>query len=273
MARKTSRRARKEGKTPRQPSDLNDRKWGLVEPLLPEPHARGRPRRVSLRKVVDAVLYISHTGCQWRQLPAHYPCWQTCYGYFREFLEQGVWKKVHDTLRARVRRGAGRQERPTAGIIDSQSVKSIAVPGQRGYDAGKKVNGIKRHVLVDTNGLMMALMLTAADVQDRDGAKRLLSSRLDWACQMIKLIWVDGAYRGRLIEWVWQSLGITLQPVLRCAHIKGFQLLPRRWVVERTFGWLSWSRRLGRHHEGLPECGEAFIHIAMIRIMLNRRLA
>ncbi len=158
---------------------------------------------------------------------------------------------------------------PTAGCLDSQSVKTTAVPGVRGYDKGKQVNGRKRHLLVDTLGLLMVIVVTAASVQDRDGA-RLLLARLSGACKKLRLIWVDGGYRGRLLDWAAEHCHIRLQVVLRLGGQKGFVVLPRRWVVERTFAWLNHHRRLSKDYERLVSTSEAMVHIAMIRLMLRR---
>lgn len=202
-------------------------------------------------------------------LPKEYPKWQSVYYYFRVWRDDGTWQRIHDTVRAMVRRRAGRHKHPTAGCLDSQSVKTTAVAGIRGYDKGKQVNGRKRHLLVDTLGLLMAVVVTAASVQDRDGAK-LLVSRLPGACKKLRLIWVDGGYRGQLLDWVADRCRFRLQTVLRSDDQKGFVVLPRRWVVERTFAWLNHHRRLSKDYEGLTSSSEAMILIAMTRVMVRR---
>lgn len=202
-------------------------------------------------------------------LPKEYPKWQSVYYYFRIWRDDGTWQRIHDTVRAMVRRRAGRHKHPTAGCLDSQSVKTTAVAGIRGYDKGKQVNGRKRHLLVDTLGLLMAVVVTAASVQDRDGAK-LLISRLPGACKKLRLIWVDGGYRGQLLDWVAEHCRFRLQTVLRSDDQKGFVVLPRRWVVERTFAWLNHHRRLSKDYEGLTSSSEAMILIAMTRVMVRR---
>ena len=191
------------------------------------------------------------------------------YHYFAQWRDTGVWQAIHDRLRADVRRKAGKHKHPTAASLDSQSVKASEWSGQRGFDAGKNVNGKKRHLLVDTMGLVLALVVTAASVQDRDGA-RLLLVKLKGFCKKLRLIWVDGSYRGELLTWVAQRFRFRLEPVTRPKGSKGFVLLPRRWVVERTFAWLAQYRRLNKDYERLNTSSEAMIHIAMIRLMLRR---
>lgn len=222
-----------------------------------------------MRDVINGILYVVVGGIQWRMLPKEYPKWQSVYYYFRVWRDDGTWQRIHDTVRAMVRRRAGRHKHPTAGCLDSQSVKTTAVAGIRGYDKGKQVNGRKRHLLVDTLGLLMAVVVTAASVQDRDGAK-LLVSRLPGACKKLRLIWVDGGYRGQLLDWVADRCRFRLQTVLRSDDQKGFVVLPRRWVVERTFAWLNHHRRLSKDYEGLTSSSEAMILIAMTRVMVRR---
>ena len=231
--------------------------------------AVGRPRVLSLCQVINAILYVLKTGCQWRQLFWEFPEWASGYYYFYRWSRDGTWERLHGKLRARLRQKGGRHQHPTAACLDSQGVQCTAVPGMRGYDAGKKINGRKRHLLVDTLGLVLAVVVTAASVQDRDGAWWLLG-RLPGSCKKLRKIWLDGGYAGRLVDWVAERFAFCLAVVLRPKERKGFVLLPRRWIVERTFGWLNHSRRLSKSYERLARTDEVWIYIAMTRIMLNR---
>jgi putative transposase len=251
------------------PTDLTDRQWNYILSLIPPSKPGGRPRSLDMRQVLNAILYIVVSGVQWRMLPKEYPAWQSVYHYFRCWRKDGTWKRIHDTLRALVRQKAGRHKHPTAGALDSQSVKTSAVRGIRGYDAGKNVLGRKRHLLVDTLGLVLAVVVTAASVSDPAGA-RLLFKRLGGACKKLRRVWVDGTYRGQLLAWAMTHLWFVLSPVLRSDDQKGFVVLPHRWIVERTFAWLTQCRRLSKDYEGLPESSEAMIYLAMIRLMLRR---
>lgn len=255
------------------PSDLSDREWDKLKAFIPPAKTGGRPRSRDMRMVVNAILYITRTGCAWRYLPREYPPWKTVYGYFRLWRINGFWERIHDALRAAVRQAEGRHRQPSAAILDSQSVKTTDRGGpSRGYDAGKNVNGRKRHVLVDTIGLLLVVVVHAASIQDRDGAKLVLE-RLRHRFSRLRLIWADGGYSGALVEWV-RSLRsrnrLRLEIVKRSDDAKGFVVLPRRWVVERTFAWLGLHRRLSKDYEALPETSETFIRVAMIALMLAR---
>jgi len=252
------------------PSDLTDSQWEHIKELLPEAKHLGRPRQLEMRQVVNAVFYVVVGGIQWRMLPREYPKWQSVYYYFRLWRKQHEWQRLHDRLRAEARRAAKRHKHPTAGCLDSQSVKTTQVPGVRGFDAAKQVTGRKRHLLVDTLGLLLTIVVTAASVQEREGA-RLVFARLNGAGKKLRRLWVDGGYRGAaLANWVTERFRFVLQVVLRGEEQLGFVVLPRRWVVERTFAWLNFNRRLSKDYEVLTDNSEAMIYIAMTRLMLRR---
>jgi transposase len=258
----------------RYPSDLTDRQWKLVEGLLPVPRPgpAGRPAEHSKRAVVNAILYLNRAGCAWRMLPKDFPPWQTVYWYFRQWSEDGTLERLHDALRERVRVSEERRSpQPSAGIVDSQSVKGADTvsTGTRGYDAAKKINGRKRHIVVDTIGLLLVVMVTAASIQDRDGGRGILKL-LKGALPGVRHIFADGGYRGRLIAIAKGAWGIVVEVVKKPVDQLGFAVLPRRWVVERTFSWLMRWRRLVRDYERLPETHEALVKWAMVGLMLNR---
>ncbi len=252
------------------PSDLTDSQWEHIKDLLPAAKHLGRPRELEMRQVVNAILYVVVGGIQWRMLPRDFPKWQSVYYYFRQWRKAHVWQRLHDRLRAEVRHAAGRHKHPTAGCLDSQSVKTTQVPGLRGFDAAKNINGRKRHLLVDTLGLLMTIVVTAASVQERDGA-RLVFARINGSGKKLRRLWVDGGYRSSsLTAWVTARFRFVLQVVLRSEEQVGFVVLPRRWVVERTFAWLNLHRRLSKDYEVLTDNSEAMIYIAMTRLMLRR---
>ncbi len=256
----------------RYPSDLTDAQWQVIAPHLPadQPGRRGRPRIWPRRRIIEAILYLDRTGCAWRYLPSDFPPWQTVYGYFAAWRDDGTLARLHATLRAQVRTAAGRHAEPTAAVIDSQSVRAAdTVPrASRGWDNAKKVNGRKRHIAVDTTGLLLAVVITTASVQDRDGARPLLWN-LRRACAKVLLVWADAGYAaGKLATWA-TALAMTTQIVAkRDRHT--FEVLPRRWVVERTFAWISKHRRTVRDYEHLPASHEAMILWAMIALMTRR---
>jgi len=254
------------------PTDLNDTQWLKIQPYLPGEAQIGRPREHSWRIILNSIFYILQSGCSWRMLPHDLPPWQTVYHYFRLWRKEGLWERLNQVLREKVRRQRHKKKpQPSAAILDSQSIKTSEGGLGCGFDAGKKITGRKRHALVDTSGLLMKVVVTAGDVQDRDGAKLLLEnlSTAEELIQRLELIWADGGYRGTLVSWVEDTLGWTLEIVKKPEGQNGFQVLPRRWVVERTFGWLIRQRRLARDYERLPETSEAFIYTAMIRLMIR----
>jgi len=250
-------------------TDLTDEQWKLLKPMLPKPAPRGRKRKVDLREVINAIFYLVHTGCQWRNLPHEFPAWQTVYGYFRSFKQSGLLEQINQRLRQRLRQAEGRKPTPSAAIIDSQSVKTTEQGGQRGFDAGKKINGRKRHILVDTIGLLLMVVVHSAGIQDRDGAKLVLA-QVRGRFKRLRLIWADAAYGGQLIEWVKEQLRCVLEIVRRRDDVAGFEVLPRRWVVERTLAWISRCRRMSKDYEALTETSEAYVYLAMIHLMLKR---
>jgi len=255
---------------------MSDAQWAAIEPVLPPPASdvgRGRPEAHARRLILDAVFYLVAEGVRWRALPKDFPPWQTVYGFFARWRDDGTWQRVHDALRDQVRLLEGREPLPTAAVIDSQSVKAAETVGaaRRGFDGGKKINGVKRHVAVDTLGLLLVVMVTAASVQDRDGACRLLSL-LRERFSTIRMVWADGGYGGRLVTWAAKVIRLTVTIVKRTDDMKGFVVLPRRWVVERTLGWLTRNRRLVRDYERRTDTHEAMTTIAMIALM-SRRLA
>lgn len=252
-------------------SDLTGRQWQVIRQLLPKPAIRGR-KPICRRRVINAILYVARTGCQWRMLPADFPNWSTAYGVFWKWRNDGTWEKVHDALREKTRRAAGKKSTPTAAIIDSQSIRTAEGGDQRGYDAGKKITGRKRHLAVDTLGLVLAVVVHSANLQDQDGAWPVLE-QLDEKFRRLKIVFGDAAYgRKSLPDWVLGTFGWVLQTVLRPVGVNDFVVLPKRWVVERTFAWLARYRRHSKDYEKTTSSGEAFTYIAMISLM-SKRLA
>lgn len=270
----------KKAKRGRYPSDMSQNGWRQLKKcfVLPDSYRPqgGRPP-ANLQEVINAILYVVKTGYSWRSLPHDLVCWQTAYGYFNYWSKDGTWEWIHSFLVKKIRRKAGRKRRASAAILDSQSIKTTACGGRhRGFDAGKQINGRERFILTDTQGLLLAVWICAASVSEKQGAMQLLRyirhvQYLANLCRRIKLVWVDGGYRGeQLLDYVKRLWGWCWQVVLRSDVVKGFRVLPRRWVVERTFAWLLNARRLNKDYEKNRRNSQSMVYLAMIAIMLKR---
>src|SRR5512135_2953387 len=260
---------RSEAKSKRYPSDLTRTQWKRLKRLLPEAKPGGRPRSVVLREILNGIFYITRGGCSWRMMPKDLPPWSTGYDYFSKWRNDGTWAKINDVLRTQVRHRDGRPQSPSMGIIDSQSVKTTERGGPHGKDAHKKVNGRKRHLVVDTLGMVVAAVVHSAGLQDRDGAKRVLE-KLKGRFPRLEKILADGIYNGGIAQWAKKIGGWIRELVVRPEGQRKFEVLKWRWIVERTFAWLGRYRRLSKDDEGMEESSESWIYVAMTHLMLRR---
>jgi putative transposase len=282
------------------PTDLSDEEWNYIEPHIPTPKEHGRPRIHSLRQILNATFYVLRSGCQWRMLPHDFPRWPTVYYYFRKWRIDGTWESINRAIRERLRVRLKRDPQPSAGIVDSQSIKTSGVGGEeRGYDGGKKIDGRKRHLLVDTEGFVLKAKVHSAKISEQEGIKKLLR-QADEKFPCLKHLWLDAGYRGedKGKGWVEKVLGWTVEIVERprkpapekvleawaaewakegkkidwqkLLPPRGFQALPRRWVVERSFAWICHNRRMSKDYERLSATGEAFVYAALSRLMVRR---
>lgn len=247
------------------PSNANDSQWAIISKNFDIV----RSRKYELREIWNAISYIVKTGCQWRMLSRDFPNWKIVYYYFSVWKSKGVFENIHDSLIERIRKKANKKEDPSVAIIDAQSVKNTLVSSEdRGFDAGKKIKGIKRHIAVDTLGLLLAVVIQSASVQDREGAVKVVEKVKDRWIKIVK-IFADGGYQGKLVGLIKEVFNIELE-IIKRDELRMFRILPKRWIVERTFAWIDTNRRNSKNYERLNQTSVAMIHFSAIRIMLNR---